>query len=75
MMELTLNCSIHTLITISVHDEILQEVTQEVILFIYFLLVSTKPCCRVCHICGPQSQHRDLGIYILIKCLYGRLYI
>ena len=43
MTELTLSYGIHAPIKKSVHSEIFQGVTQEVIEFIYFLVVRTGP--------------------------------
>ena len=48
MMELTISFIIHTPLKQSNNNEIFQEVTQEVIAFMYFLIVRTEPCCDVC---------------------------
>ena len=52
-----------------------KEVTQKVVLFIYLLVVSTEHFYIVIRICGPQSHNIYLELYIVMICLYFRLYI
>ena len=47
MIELTTNYSIHTPIKYSLHNEIFQEVTQEVIVFLYLTVARTETFCGV----------------------------